>query len=185
MNAQESFTMNYGCMKAFKNGIEGNLHKVNLQVEFSVGTNKDVIITDNQGESIFVRTANPFVSETDNGMRYQVIPVKNNGTEYLIQYLENHNLRLIRVRDDLMVEYGCAYDFDESVGTNNNLYSVITDRAYFHNSPNENTKRNAYLVYGEVVESLSEESGFVYVIFENEKGIISKGWINKSSLSKY
>lgn len=183
--AQESFTMKYACMKPFKNGVWGNTQKTFVQVDFSVGTNKDIILINKQGQNRFVRTADPFVSETDSGMKYQVIPVTNGGKKYVLQYLENYNLRVIRVSDNFMVEYGCVQEFDEYAGTNHTLYSVVTERAYFHNEPNLKTKRSAYLIYGEVVEPLAERGSFFYVVFTNLKGVKTKGWILKSNLSSY
>jgi hypothetical protein len=184
LTAQEGFTMKYGCMKSFENGKWTSNKKTSLQVDFSVGSNKDIILTDNQGHR-FQRTGEPFVSENKSKMRFQVIPVIYDGSKYLIQYFENYNLRLIRVSDNLMLEYSCVQDFNKDKGTNNNLYSVISDRAYFYNSPNKSTKRNSYIIYGEVIKALKEQSGFVYVFYLNSKGVNTKGWLLKSDISKY
>jgi len=62
-------------------------------------------------------------------------------------------------------------------------YGVV-DKAYFHNSPDETTRRNAYIVHWNkaVLTPLNEQSGFIYVIYTNEKGQISKGWLRKKDL---
>lgn len=184
-SSQESFTMKYGCYQILKNGIWSKTIKTNLQVDFSTGSNKDLILTNNNGKQRFIRTADPFVSETAKGLKFQVITTKSNGGDYVFQYFENYNLRLIDASKNVSYEYSCVKNFDEDVGTNHNFHSVIVERAYFHNSPNKSTRRSGYLVYGEVVEPLSEKSGFVYVIYKNSRGQISKGWILKSDLESY
>lgn len=71
--------------------------------------------------------------------------------------------------------------------TENNRYSdtfvVITERAYFHNEPKISTKRNAYLVKNEIGNVISRKNGFVYIVFKNKKGQVSKGWINTNDIS--
>lgn len=72
-------------------------------------------------------------------------------------------------------------DFNIEVNDNkviNNFFIVNTDRAYFHNYPDNSSRRNAYLVKGEQGNVIESNNGFVYIIFENSRNQISKGWIN-------
>lgn len=64
-------------------------------------------------------------------------------------------------------------------------YKLAVSKAYFHNSPDENTRRNAFIVHwnNAVLEALDEENGFIYVVFTNHLGQTSKGWLRKSDLT--
>jgi len=69
----------------------------------------------------------------------------------------------------------------------NNLGSYkVRSKAYFHNEPDETTKRNAFIVHwnNAVLHPLKEEGDFVYVIFTNHLGQTSKGWLRKDDLIK-
>jgi len=63
-------------------------------------------------------------------------------------------------------------------------YKVVASRAYFHNEPDESTRRSAaYMVpSNDVVNALDEEKGFIYTEFTNNKGQVSKGWVRKQDL---
>lgn len=60
----------------------------------------------------------------------------------------------------------------------NNYFVVTSNKAYFHNSPNLSSKRNAYLLKDAIGNVIESRNGFVYIIFENTRNQISKGWIN-------
>ncbi|MCT3777768.1 SH3 domain-containing protein [Elizabethkingia anophelis] len=64
-------------------------------------------------------------------------------------------------------------------------YTVIDPRAYFHKSPNRNSRKNSYLLYGAKIQVTEETKDFVYTIFTNTDGVTSKGWVLKSQLSVY
>ncbi len=62
-------------------------------------------------------------------------------------------------------------------------YKVQVSRAYFHNEPDLNTRRSAYMIpSNDVVVALDEKNGFVYTEFTNNKAQTSKGWVKKSDL---
>jgi len=62
-------------------------------------------------------------------------------------------------------------------------YIVIAERAYFHNKPDVNTRRSAYLVPStDVVKALKDEGEFIYTEFTNSRGKTSKGWVLKADL---
>lgn len=62
-------------------------------------------------------------------------------------------------------------------------YKVIVPRAYFHNEPDENTRREAYMIpSNDVVTALKENSEFIYTEFTNNRGQTSRGWIRKQDL---
>ena len=72
-----------------------------------------------------------------------------------------------------------------SQGATNNLGSYkVRSKAYFHNEPNETTKRNAFIVHwnNAVLHPLKEEGDFVYIVFTNHLGQTSKGWLRKQDL---
>lgn len=64
-------------------------------------------------------------------------------------------------------------------------YKVMVPRAYFHNQPNESTRRNAYAVAtGQNLTALQEKDGFIYTTVTNEKGQTTNGWIKKEDLKQ-
>lgn len=77
----------------------------------------------------------------------------------------------------------------DDAGTNNpsgagSKYRVITI-AHFHDRPDENSKRNAFMTYQDraTLTALDEQNDFIYIIFTNTKGQTSKGWIRKKDLT--
>ncbi len=61
-------------------------------------------------------------------------------------------------------------------------FMVVSQKAYFHNTPNQADRRNGYLVYGEQGTIVSQSGQFVYVDFVNPRGRRSKGWILLSDI---
>ena len=72
-----------------------------------------------------------------------------------------------------------------STGSDLGSYKVRS-KAYFHNEPDEKTKRNAFIVHwnNAVLHPLKEEGDFVYIVFTNHLGQTSKGWLRKQDLIK-
>jgi hypothetical protein len=58
---------------------------------------------------------------------------------------------------------------------------VKTDRTYFHNKSSANTKRNAFVVKGDVVIIDEIQSGWIKVAYEGEQ-VTTEGWIKSSDL---
>jgi hypothetical protein len=62
----------------------------------------------------------------------------------------------------------------------------ILGKAYFHNEPDENTRRNAFVLHWNnsyaTLEALDERNGFIYVVFRNHQNQTSKGWLRKKDL---
>lgn len=62
-------------------------------------------------------------------------------------------------------------------------YKVVAARAYFHNEPEEASRRGAYLIPSqEVIKALEENGDFLYTEFTNSRGQTSKGWLLKTDL---
>lgn len=61
---------------------------------------------------------------------------------------------------------------------------MVTSKAYFYNTPDESTRRNAFVVPANnaIVNALDEQNNFVYVVFTNQLGQSSKGWLRKQDL---
>jgi uncharacterized membrane protein YvbJ len=57
-----------------------------------------------------------------------------------------------------------------------------TRRIYFHNAPDEATKRKAYLSTQETVYVQKVENGFGYIEFTNTNGQTSYGWVEMKYL---
>lgn len=65
-------------------------------------------------------------------------------------------------------------------------YTVVVNKAFFYSEPNLRTKRTAHLVPWNTPEltALDEKNGFIYVVFFNTAGQITKGWLRKSDLKR-
>ncbi len=62
----------------------------------------------------------------------------------------------------------------------------VTTIAYFHDKPEESTRRNAFIIHSNnaVLTALNEQNNFIYVTFTNHLGQTSKGWLLKSDLKR-
>jgi serine/threonine-protein kinase len=60
----------------------------------------------------------------------------------------------------------------------------VRNVAYFHNQPDETTRRNAFINHwnNAILNPLEEQSGFIYIVFTNDEGQVSKGWLRKKDL---
>lgn len=59
----------------------------------------------------------------------------------------------------------------------------VRNRAYFHDEPTTATKREAFITHWDApVKALDEKNGFIYIVFTNEDGQTTKGWISKADL---
>jgi hypothetical protein len=63
-------------------------------------------------------------------------------------------------------------------------YYSNEERVYFHNSPDESTRRNAYILKGEPVDITKVENDFGYTVFTSTANKTSSGWLKMSELSK-
>jgi serine/threonine-protein kinase len=64
-------------------------------------------------------------------------------------------------------------------------YYTVISRAYFHNKPDPETKREGvYITHwnNAKLTALEETNDFIYVVFKNHLGQTSKGWLRKSDL---
>ena len=61
-------------------------------------------------------------------------------------------------------------------------YRVKAARTNFHNTPDEASRRNAFLSKNDLVTSYQQENGFIYTEFTNSRGQTSKGWLKLSEL---
>jgi len=58
--------------------------------------------------------------------------------------------------------------------------TVIVEKAYFHDSSDELTKRKAYILKGEQISYTNRENGFIYIEYTNTNNKTTKGWIKDS-----
>ena len=66
----------------------------------------------------------------------------------------------------------------------NITYTVAGPQVYFYNKPDERTRRNAFINRWNkaVLKPLDEENGFVYIVYTNQWGQTSRGWMLKKFL---
>lgn len=62
----------------------------------------------------------------------------------------------------------------------------VTSKANFYNSPDENSMRGTFISgsINKVVEARDEKNGFIFVVYTNDLGYTSKGWLSKQDLTK-
>lgn len=74
---------------------------------------------------------------------------------------------------------------NETATTAFGKYKVLS-KAYFHNEPDESTRRKAFIIHwnNAVLTPLDEKNGFVYIVFTNHLGQTSKGWLRISDLRR-
>lgn len=75
---------------------------------------------------------------------------------------------------------------DELTGPVNNATTkyLITTKAYFYSEPDINSRLDLYLNKPNHtrLSPLKEKNGFVYVVYRNARGKITRGWLNKKDL---
>ena len=62
-------------------------------------------------------------------------------------------------------------------------YKVLS-RAYFHTKPNPDSKIELFInpLTKTSLEALDEKNGFVFVVFKNQVGKVTRGWLSKADL---
>lgn len=65
-------------------------------------------------------------------------------------------------------------------------YTVAEPKAYFYSQPDESTRRNIFMVDTNNTEltPVDESNGFIYVVFFNTDGEITRGWLRKKDLQR-
>jgi serine/threonine-protein kinase len=65
----------------------------------------------------------------------------------------------------------------------NTKYKVI-NVAHFHNEPDESTRRAAFINHwnNAILSPQREKNGFIYIVYTNDKGQTSRGWLSKKDL---
>lgn len=64
------------------------------------------------------------------------------------------------------------------------VFTVFTNYAYFHSRPDEASKRDANINQwnNARLKAIDDQNGFIYVVYTNDKGQTSKGWLRKKDL---
>jgi serine/threonine protein kinase len=61
---------------------------------------------------------------------------------------------------------------------------TVKSIAHFHNAPDESTRRAAFINHwnNAVLVPQDEQNGFIYIVYKNDQGQTSKGWLKKDDL---
>jgi hypothetical protein len=61
----------------------------------------------------------------------------------------------------------------------------VTSKANFYNQPDENTLRSTFISpsYDKVVDAYEDKNGFIFVVYTNDLGYTSRGWLSKQDLT--
>ena len=75
-------------------------------------------------------------------------------------------------------------DTTDQQSDNRQVRYKVRNKAYFHNTPDESTQRDAFIIHwnNAVLKPLNEKNGFIYVVFTNHLGQTSRGWLSKQDL---
>jgi type I restriction enzyme M protein len=65
-----------------------------------------------------------------------------------------------------------------------NIRYAVVDTTYFHDQPDEVTKRKSFLdpLNKNILTPIHDQNGYIFIVYTNHFGITSKGWINKKDL---
>jgi len=74
-----------------------------------------------------------------------------------------------------------------NTGSGNDIGKVFTlavPQAHFHDKPDPDTRRDAFINHwnNARLKALNDLNGFIYVVYTNDEGQTSKGWMNKKDL---
>jgi len=144
------------------------------------------VITDDQrastkNESIFIRTSthgNDTTKNTEHKPVYKIEEKEN-------QIDPGKHIKIEPVAGEATsVRYQPA---TEEISNRKEMltYTVTGPDVYFHNQPDESTRRNAFINRWNkaVLKPLAEKNGFLYIIYSNPWGQTSKGWMKKDQLT--
>ncbi|HUH33532.1 MAG TPA: serine/threonine-protein kinase [Daejeonella sp.] len=64
------------------------------------------------------------------------------------------------------------------------IFTLAVPQAYFHDKPDPDTRREAFINHwnNARLKALNDLNGFIYVVYTNDEGQVSKGWMNKKDL---
>lgn len=65
-------------------------------------------------------------------------------------------------------------------------YYKVRNKAFFHDQPDAGTKRKAFIIHWNdaILVPQDDQNGFIYVVFKNHLGQVSRGWLSKDELIK-
>lgn len=65
-------------------------------------------------------------------------------------------------------------------------YTLAASKAFFYDQPDPDSRRNTYLIFSNNAEltAIEDKNGFIYVMFFNTAGEITKGWLRKRDLRR-
>jgi len=130
----------------------------------------------------------PIVNTKDsvtNNIQKKEVPVEKSSSDTSQQKPRNNTASV--EKKPVVVPTADSVTLGQTDETSNELGSYkVRSKAYFHNEPDETTRRNAFIVHwnNAVLHPLKEQGDFVYVVFTNHLGQISKGWLKKQDLIK-
>ena len=118
---------------------------------------------------------------TQNTRQNNSTPVANTTDSAQEEAGDNDNAHV--VKEEKNDEEGTAEDTEKP--KNFGQYKV-RNVAYFHNRPDAGTRRNAFINHwnNAILNPLDEQDGFIYIVFTNDEGQVSKGWLQKKDLIK-
>ncbi|MDC1403627.1 hypothetical protein N8328_04405 [Crocinitomicaceae bacterium] len=62
---------------------------------------------------------------------------------------------------------------------------VISERAYFHSSPNSSTRKKQYIINGDYAQTERRSNGYLFIKYVNYKNQVTKGWVDENDVSYY
>jgi serine/threonine-protein kinase len=92
---------------------------------------------------------------------------------------------LIKAPDQTDEQQDVSRENTKSSAENRDGKYVVKSIAYFYDQPAEGTQRKAFINHwnNALLNPIDEKDGFIYIIFRNQRGQVSKGWLRKKDLS--
>lgn len=111
--------------------------------------------------------------------------LENNKLTTVIEPVKNNKISNSKSGDTIALKQKSSDVLPAKDSTGLGLYKVIS-KAYFHNQPDENTRRNAFIIHwnNATLNPLEVKDGFIYIVFINHLGQTSKGWLRKKDLNR-
>ncbi|HUR12059.1 MAG TPA: hypothetical protein VM012_11845 [Flavitalea sp.] len=65
-------------------------------------------------------------------------------------------------------------------------YTLSSGETHFYTRPDFSTRRRAFINHWNkaVINPIREENGFIYIVYKNHQGQVSKGWLSKKDLKR-
>jgi serine/threonine-protein kinase len=178
-------TIGLGALATYS--LINNKKQVQAETNTPVRTTDSSLLTDNSNVKTIPETEQSnevFLEDEKEPEATESTPI-NNSSEESDKQINSESKEVNTVKKEEKKPDDRSIEKPESSKSEGQLgeYKVIS-KAYFHNQPDEGTRRDAYILHwnNAILKPSEEKDGFVYIVFTNDQGQTSKGWLRKKDL---